>query len=185
MFCSNCGAQLPDHAKFCNMCGTPTGVGGPAPQAGARQQNFRQETWPRDFGPVYRQPAAPPVTGELLYQAEKVSRYNGGGAIGPVTGTGELYVYDDRLEFEKKTGDQRGYMLGPIVGAVIARNGAKKNPVDVYEFADIADVRTGKYAGMMGTLVLELRNGKKVSFVLGRGGKELAEEICDCMLQYL
>ena len=43
MFCSNCGAQLPDHAKFCNMCGTPTGVGGPAPQAGARQQNFRQE----------------------------------------------------------------------------------------------------------------------------------------------
>ena len=39
MFCSNCGKQLADEARFCPVCGTPTGVqaaqqpaGNPAPQ---------------------------------------------------------------------------------------------------------------------------------------------------------
>ncbi len=27
MFCSNCGNQLTDHAKFCEKCGTPVGSG--------------------------------------------------------------------------------------------------------------------------------------------------------------
>jgi len=27
MFCSNCGKQLDDNAKFCSGCGTPTGIG--------------------------------------------------------------------------------------------------------------------------------------------------------------
>ena len=52
-------------------------------------------------------------TGVLLMEANKVSRYDGGGAIGAVTGTGDLYVYDDRLEFHKKSGDQR--VLGFLV----------------------------------------------------------------------
>ena len=31
MFCSNCGKQLPDNAKFCDHCGTKQGQATPAP----------------------------------------------------------------------------------------------------------------------------------------------------------
>lgn len=33
MFCKNCGKQLPDGAKFCGSCGTPTGVAQPVEAA--------------------------------------------------------------------------------------------------------------------------------------------------------
>ena len=174
MFCTNCGTQLPEGSRFCSNCGAPQQAAQPVYQQAAQ--------------PVYQQPPAyaPPMrTGALLMEANKVSRYNGAGAIGAITGTGDLYVYDDRLEFHKKSGDQRGYMLGPIIGAAMARNGAKKNPVDVYDYSDIASVRPGKYAGMMGTLVLELRGGKSVSFTLGKGGSKLAESLCGVIAQYL
>ncbi len=32
MFCKNCGTKLPDDAKFCNSCGTATGVNAQAPK---------------------------------------------------------------------------------------------------------------------------------------------------------
>ena len=94
-----------------------------------------------------------------------MTRYNGGKALGTVTGSGDVSIYDDRIEFYKKTGDQRGYALGPIIGAVVSMNGAKKNPVATYRFQDIKSVRKGKYAGLKETIVLELKNGKAVSFV--------------------
>ncbi len=195
MYCRNCGAQLPDDSRFCDRCGTPTGVEAVQQpvnqqrsyqqqgyqQQGYQQQNYRQQNYQQP----YQQNYAPQATGALLDEVEKVSRYNGGGAIGPVTGTGDLFIYDDHIEFNKKTGDQRGYMFGPIVGMVTTMHGAKKKPVDVYEYSDIASVRTGKYAGVMGTLVLELKNKKKVSFTIGKGGKKKAEELCDLISQYL
>ena len=200
MFCTNCGTQLPDGSRFCSQCGAPQTAAAPA--QGAYQQPVYQQPAAPTQQPVYQQPAAPvyqqPVypqgnyaqqaaaTGALLMEAGKVTRYNGGKAIGVVTGTGDLYVYDDRIEFYKKTGDQRGYMLGPVVGAVLSINGAKKNPVDIYEFRDVANVRTGKYAGMMGTVVLELKNGKAVSFVPASGkSRKIAEQICELIAPYI
>ena len=193
MFCTNCGTQLPDGSKFCSQCGAPTNASqgaAAAPQQPAYQQPTYQQQ-PVYQQPAYQQPAypqqtyAPQATGALLREADKVTRYSGGHAIGTVTGSGTLYVYDDRIEFYKKTGDQRGYMLGPVVGAVMSMSSAKKNPVDVYDFRDIANVRPGKYAGLMGALVLELRTGKSVSFALGKGGMALAEELCGIISQYL
>ena len=35
MFCSKCGANVPDSATFCSACGRPTGVAPAAPAAGA------------------------------------------------------------------------------------------------------------------------------------------------------
>ena len=194
MFCTNCGAQLPDGSRFCAQCGAPQeAVAAPVQQPYPQQPVYQQPAYQQ---PVYQQPAypqqpsyapqAPMPTGAFLMEGGKMTRYNGGKAIGAVTGSGELNVYDDRLEFIKKTGDQRGYMLGPVIGAAIALNGAKKNPVDVYYFRDIAQVRTGKYAGLMGTLVLELRDGKAVSFVPASGkAGQVAEQLCGLISQYL
>ena len=172
MFCLNCGTQLPDGSNFCNNCGAAQTA---APASAAQrvvppqqpvfpqqpvypQQGFQQ--------PAYAQPVyAPQPTGALLFQAGNMTRYNGGKALGTVTGSGDVTIYDDRIEFYKKTGDQRGYALGPIIGAVVSINGAKKNPVDTYRFQDIKNVRKGKYAGLKETIVLELKNGKAVSFV--------------------
>ena len=175
MFCLNCGTQLPDGSKFCCSCGAAQTFvqEQPAAQRTIPPQQAQQPVYPQQpvqqqayQQPVYAQPAyAPQQTGALLLQAGNVTRYNGGKSIGTVTGGGDLTVYDDRLEFYKKTGDQRGYALGPIVGAVMSVNSAKKNPVDVYWFRDIAGVRKGKYAGLKETVVLELKNGKAVSFV--------------------
>ena len=176
MFCLNCGTQLPDGSKFCCSCGAAQTFvqEQPAAQRAVPPQQAQQPVYPQQpvQQPVYtqqqayQQPAyAPQQTGALLLQAGNVTRYNGGKSIGTVTGGGDLTVYDDRLEFYKKTGDQRGYALGPIVGAVMSINSAKKNPVDVYWFRDIASVRKGKYAGLKETVVLELKNGKAVSFV--------------------
>ncbi len=46
MFCINCGTQLPDGSKFCNMCGTPL------PTVHAPGQNVRQIE-----PPIYSQPS--------------------------------------------------------------------------------------------------------------------------------
>lgn len=39
MFCTNCGAQLPDGTRFCGNCGTPLGGGAPAQAAPMMQPN--------------------------------------------------------------------------------------------------------------------------------------------------
>ena len=159
MYCMSCGGQLPDGARFCRYCGAPQ-----TDDAMGGQQVYRQPVYPQQ--PSYSQPqTGKRQTGALLLEAGKVSRYSGDKGIGTITGTGDLTVYDDRLEFLKKSGDQSGYMFGPIIGAAMAMNDAKKNPVDVYRFRDIKSVRKGKYAGMKETLILELSNGKSVSFV--------------------
>ena len=43
MYCSNCGAQIDDQSRFCDLCGTPVGVKtdtpvNPAPQSEAQAE---------------------------------------------------------------------------------------------------------------------------------------------------
>ncbi|MBQ9720705.1 MAG: hypothetical protein IJV64_08435 [Oscillospiraceae bacterium] len=76
-------------------------------------------------------------------------------------------------------------MLGPVIGAAMTINSAKKNPVDIYGYRDVASVRTGKYAGLMSTLVLELRNGKAVSFVPAGKSAQVSEQVFGLIAQYL
>ena len=183
-----CGTRLPDDARFCRSCGSPQ-----EPQ-GAQNDDFYAQPVQQ---PVYREPQrqvrpsapraqAPRQSGALLVDVGRVSSYKGAKAIGTVTGTGDLYIYDDRLEYHKKTGSQSGYMMGPIIGAALMINDAKKNPVDIIPFHEIADVKTGKYAGLMGTLIVELRNGKAISFVPSKKkpGNDPAE-MCRLISSYL
>ena len=246
MFCTQCGAQLPDDSKFCSECGArivPAGevptrqAGGQQeqsaaqqgyaqqgyaqqgyaqqgyaqqgypqqgypqqgypqqgyPQQGYAQQGYPQQGYPQQGYPQQGYPqqafyGRPMATGAFLKDAGTMTRYNGKGSVGPVTGSGTLWIYDDRLEYAKTSGDQRGFMFGPIVGNLVALGGAKKNPLDVYYFRDISGVSTGKYAGMLSCLVLQMKDGKAFSFVpAGRGFKtgDLVSEYCGLISQYL
>ncbi|MCR5371584.1 MAG: zinc-ribbon domain-containing protein [Clostridium sp.] len=161
--------------------------GGYTRQAGFPQGGFAPQAGFAQGG--YGAPAGyTAATGALLMDAGKMTRYNGKGAIGPVTGSGTLCIYDDRLEYRKTSGDQRGFMLGPIAGNLIARGSAKKHPVDTYYFRDIARVDQGKYAGSLATLVIHKKDGKAVSFVpAGRGFKtgDIVREMCSVISRYL
>lgn len=54
MFCTNCGAQQPEGAKFCESCGTPVGaVQQEQPVQPAPEVNYQQ---PPQQPPVYQQP---------------------------------------------------------------------------------------------------------------------------------
>ena len=70
-------------------------------------------------------------------------------------------------------------MFGPIVGNLVMRNGIKNNPVDVYYYRDITSVTSGKYAGLTPTLVLNLRDGKAVSFIPAGKGFKTGDRIAE------
>ena len=228
MFCTQCGAQLPDDSRFCSQCGAKIIPESAAQTRQAPQQNFQQQNYnPQQGYPQqgyqqgypqqgyqqgypqqpypqqgyqqpypqqgYQQPYpqafnGPMAVGALVKDAGKMTRYNGKGAVGPITGQGQLQIFDDHLEFHKKYGDQRGYMLGPIVGGLVSWGGAKKNPTDVYYYRDLASVTKGKYAGMLASVVITQKDGKAFSFVPAERGfktNEAAEEIARIISQYL
>ena len=190
MFCTQCGAQLPDDSRFCSQCGAkiiPESAAQTrqAPQQNYSQQQSYQQPYPQGYPQAFNGPMA---VGALVKDAGKMTRYNGKGAVGPITGQGQLQVFDDHLEFHKKYGDQRGYMLGPIVGGLVSWGGAKKNPTDVYYYRDLASVTKGKYAGMLASVVITQKDGKAFSFVPAERGfktNEAAEEIARIISQYL
>ncbi|MCR4824568.1 MAG: zinc ribbon domain-containing protein [Bacteroidales bacterium] len=51
-YCPNCGAQLPDNANFCSVCGARFG----APQPNYQQPQYQQ---PQYQQPQYQQPQQP------------------------------------------------------------------------------------------------------------------------------
>ena len=195
MFCTQCGAQLPDDSRFCSQCGAKIIPESAAQTRQAPQQNYSQQQSYQQPYPQqgYQQPYpqafnGPMAVGALVKDAGKMTRYNGKGAVGPITGQGQLQIFDDHLEFHKKYGDQRGYMLGPIVGGLVSWGGAKKNPTDVYYYRDLASVTKGKYAGMLASVVITQKDGKAFSFVPAERGfktNEAAEEIARIISQYL
>ena len=186
MFCTQCGAQLPDDSRFCSQCGAKIIPESAAQTRQAPQQNYsQQQSYQQPYPQAFNGPMA---VGALVKDAGKMTRYNGKGAVGPITGQGQLQIFDDHLEFHKKYGDQRGYMLGPIVGGLVSWGGAKKNPTDVYYYRDLASVTKGKYAGMLASVVITQKDGKAFSFVPAEKGfktNEAAEEIARIISQYL
>lgn len=72
-FCTHCGAQLPDGARFCTSCGTPVAAAptvNPAPQPQAPVQQAPQPQAPQYNQPVQPrptpQPAAEPPRGVVI-----------------------------------------------------------------------------------------------------------------------
>ena len=194
MFCTQCGAQLPDDSRFCSQCGAKIIPESAAQTRQAPQQNYNQQQsyqqpypqqgyqqgypqqgyqqgYPQQPYPQqgyqqpypqqgYQQPYpqafnGPMAVGALVKDAGKMTRYNGKGAVGPITGQGQLQIFDDHLEFHKR---------------------------------DLASVTKGKYAGMLASVVITQKDGKAFSFVPAERGfktNEAAEEIARIISQYL
>ena len=182
MFCRNCGAQLSEDSLFCTNCGTRVENAGSAGAPVQPNVSYGQNS----FGGGqngYFQP-----TGQLVLEAGKVVVYNGTGAIGVTYGDGLLYVFDDRLEFHKKHGTMAGMGINAVVGMAVSVASAKKKPVDVWLYRDMARVYTAKHAGIISKICIEFHNKKAFSITLsGHGGKtnELVESLCDTINQYL
>jgi phage shock protein C len=51
MFCTQCGAQLADSARFCTSCGKPTGGGQPAAESSTRATTSLSTTAPSTTAP--------------------------------------------------------------------------------------------------------------------------------------
>ncbi len=203
MFCINCGAQLPDGSKFCDMCGTKQidrsapaqSYSQPVPpvysQPAQPQQNYAQPqmnySQPQSQPQMdYSQPKgfAPQISGSLLLEAGEFTCFLGGGPIGVVQGQGFVDVYDDRIEFRKTSGAQWGFAANPIVGVLAAQHDKKKNPMVTYNYSDIKNIKSGKYSGMIPTFILEFNNGKSLSFAKTAKSKQ-PQEVIDLVKSYI
>lgn len=81
MFCTKCGAQMPDGASFCTSCGSPLNSTQPVQQpAGQYQQPVQQYQQPvyqqpvQTQQPVYQQPAQPVYGQQPAWQATPVTQ---------------------------------------------------------------------------------------------------------------
>jgi hypothetical protein len=203
MFCINCGAQLPDGSKFCDMCGTkqidrsaqaqsysqpvPPVYAQPAqPQPNYEQPLMNYSEPQMDYSQPQSQPKGfvPQVNGSLLLEAGEFTCFLGGGPIGVVQGQGFVDVYDDRIEFRKTSGAQWGFAANPIVGVLAAQHDKKKNPVVTYNYSDIKNIKSGKYSGMIPTFILEFNNGKSLSFAKTAKSKQ-PQEVIDLVKSYI
>ncbi len=207
MFCINCGAQLPDGSKFCDMCGAKQvdrsaqaqGYSQPVPPVYSQpvqpQQNYAQPqmdySQPQqnyaqpqmDYAQPQARGFAPQANGNLLLEAGEFTCFLGGGPIGVVQGQGYVDVYDDRIEFRKTSGAQWGFAANPIVGVLAAQHDKKKNPMVTYNYSEIKNIRAGKYSGMIPTFVLEFTNGKSLSFAKTAKSKQ-PQEVIDLVKSY-
>lgn len=144
MFCTNCGEKIPSGAKFCGHCGKPvSSPGTPAPEAA---QTCSVQTAPA-----------------LLTSLKGVSKYKGTPLAGYSAASGTLSVYQDRLEFKRKTGSALS-ARGGAIGLGISKAMAKDDPIEVYELEQISELREGKYMGLYNTLAVALKNGEVWSF---------------------
>ncbi len=195
MFCVNCGAQLPENSRFCNICGTnlSTGIASPTqgaataggysqvqPGGYAQQDGFgASQGYPQQGGFVNSN------SSDLVMDAGKVTFYNSEKALS-IGGTGKMKIYSDRIEFKVTTGSQAAFALGPVIGAAMMHK--DKGKMNVYYFNQIRNARIAKHMGLMKKVVIEFMDGKTCAFTPAeRGSKtnEEAEKLCSTIKSYI
>lgn len=157
-FCVTCGTKLDPSAQFCPGCGVRVGETAEAPASTAGSK--------------------------LLSTYKLVSLYHGEPTLGIAKASGTLMIYEDRIEFEKQLGNALGGAFG-LVGLIKTQKDVKKDPVDIYHVSEITKLRTGKYAGVYSTLVVELRGGKVITFCPVTPGSSMPENVISVLTPYL
>ena len=108
--------------------------------------------------------------GELPKTFKSVSLYEGERKLMGAKVTGDLTVYPDRIEFRLKMGNAvcevcTGGLGLSMIAAMIEEIKKNKLPsVIVHRFSEIKRAHVGNYGGMTKSLVLELADGKVISY---------------------
>ena len=125
MFCTKCGAQLPDGSKFCTKCGTPTDVVASEttvmPTAGETHVMSEQPTQavPQTGQPMPQATQAVPQTGQPMPQATQVAPR----PVSPQAPYGaapQQPVYSSVPQQPAYGGSRRGVVVGVVVAIIAA-----------------------------------------------------------------
>ena len=100
----------------------------------------------------------PETTGILLSNLNLMYLYVGEPTIGINKATGFLKIYDDRIEMNKIMGST---LLAGVVSIVKAR----QDPILTWYYRDMREAHVGRYTGIFNTIVIEMKDGKKYSFL--------------------
>ena len=167
MKCQQCGRDVPSGAAFCCFCGTKI----EAPVIVKPPKKLSQKMCPScrivfEAEHVYcnkcgRLLRGKEVLGRELYRIHMASKYEGEPTVGIAKAIGELIIYDDKVEFKRVMGNALGNAFG-LLGMVVAAKNTP--PLEEYAMTEIASARQGRYAGMMPTLIITLKNGTVFSF---------------------
>lgn len=172
-FCATCGQKLSPDARFCTNCGTEQHASSAGTISTAsvvvktKQSNFQEST--------------PKVTikggqsGKLLRKMSAVTKFNGEPTVGVANQLGALSIYDNRVEFVRKAGLT-------LVGTAMA---STKSDVETYYYSDCTSITNGTYMVAYVTLVLNLRNGQKVSFCPAIPVSRDMETVANLILHYI
>lgn len=183
MKCINCSYELPDNSKFCSQCGTkqppapaPEPVPEPVPEVrtkktcpDCRSVFDSDHVFCDQCGRLLQDQV---LEGKELRRFHMMSKYEGEPTVGIAKATGDLIIYDDRVEFKAKMGNALGNAFG-AVGMLLASS--KAPGLEVYPMQQIRAVRQGRYGGMMPTLILDLADGKTFSFCGMKGSTAMSE----------
>lgn len=168
MKCTKCNQEIPEASKFCFHCGakvvlqenslTIPRINKRKMCPGCRSVFDAECVYCDQCGRLLQLKL---IEGKELYRIRLASKYDGEPTIGIAKATGDLIIYDDRVEFKRMMGNAAASAFG-VVGMHFA---AKKTPpLEVYKMNEIVSIREGRYAGMMPTLIIQLNDGKIFSF---------------------
>ncbi len=189
MVCKNCGNEVAEGRKFCGKCGKPIGsneqerILRTCPNCGAR--TTADQMYCENCGTLLKEDK---VThngrGAFVREFKFYSYYEGQPTLGVSKATGNLRLYDDRVEYEKTLGSAAGNMFG-LAGMAVGRKSAKKDPIINYYYNDIANVKVGKYGGIYNTLVIIVKTGRSFSFCPAVPMSNQPSEIAELIKLYL
>lgn len=169
MICDNCGNEVADGMKFCGYCGTKVGTvkaDNVLPkEATADPQNPRQHvTFPATFEELFGD--VPMFQNDnVLKTIDVVTWYKGEVKVAYGDATGKLSIYRNRIELKRITGKKKVTFYG-IATKISTENVKNAAPV-IFQMNQIAWVRESKYAGIWKSMILEMKNGEKHTFVVG------------------
>lgn len=185
MTCKNCGQPVQDGARFCSHCGTEISAEAATRFCAACGAKLDpSEQFCHSCGKKIDVPSSETAqtAGRLLDTMKAVSMYIGEPAAGYSVATGSLSIYTDHLEFKKVMGSAlaaRSDFLAGLVGGMV-----KLDPITVYPFDHIVELRIGKYMAVYNTLVVVLQD-KTFSFCPTLPKSSHPRKIIDMLKPYL
>lgn len=188
MFCTNCGKQLAEGARFCSFCGAQVQLAErnePNPGQGARPaapvetgfQPGANAGQPNPYaGPAVGAPGTGVASGQILLELNlywELHKYVNGTSYGASMAEGKkITICDDKIVLHASNSGSLYYDYLGLVGLGIRKAMAKKNPYIIYPFNQIKhifpwEIKPSLTNRVMTWLVIELWSGEGFTIATG------------------